>query len=270
MTDPTELDLPAYLARVEYNGDLAPTAAVLDALHLAHATHIPFENLDVLLGRPIRLDLGNVQAKLVHDFRGGYCFEQNLLFAAVLRHLGFAVAPLAARVRYRATRLLPRTHMLLKVRAGGADWIADVGFGAGGPLKPVPFVAGREAVQFAWTYRVVEEAGGLWVLQIGRHDDVWDDLYSFTLEPQEVVDYELANYFISTHPDSPFTSVVTAQRSTPEARFVLRNRVLTTDRGTELATRVLADDAELVRVLAATFGLHIPTGRELRYHDPQA
>ena len=130
--------------------------------------------------------------------------------------------------------------------------------------------ADRESQQFAWTYRVVEEAAGLWVLQTGRRDDMWDDLYAFTLEPQELVDYELANYFVSTHPDSPFTAVVTAQRSTPEARYILRNRVLTTDRGTELATRVLADDAELVRVLAATFGLHVPTGRELRYHDPQA
>jgi N-hydroxyarylamine O-acetyltransferase len=267
MTDPARLDLPAYMARVEYAGPLAPTAEVLAALHLAHATHIPFENLDVLLGSPIRLDLGNLQAKLVHDLRGGYCYEQNLLFAAVLRELGFGVTPLAARVRYRATRLLPRTHMLLKVRADDTEWIADVGFGGGGPLKPVPLAPNRESHQFAWTYRLIDE-GGLWVLQLGRNDDVWDDLYSFTLEPQELVDYELANYFVSTHPDSPFTSMVTAQRASPEARIILRNRVLTTDRGNELATRVLADDAELVRVLADTFGLHVPAGRPLQYRDP--
>jgi N-hydroxyarylamine O-acetyltransferase len=266
MTDPARLDLPAYLARVRYAGELAPTPAVLDALHLAHATHIPFENLDVLLGRPPRLDLANLQAKLVYDLRGGYCFEQNLLFAAVLRELGFGVTMLAARVRYRATRLLPRTHMLLLVRAGGADFVADVGFGGAGPLRPVPFAPAGESQQFAWAYRVVPE-GAAWVLQLGRGGD-WEDLYAFTPEPQEVVDFELKNYFVSTHPDSPFTHTVTAQTSSPAERVILRNRVLTTDRGAELATRVLADDAELLKVLADRFGLHVPTGHVLRYRDP--
>src|SRR5438093_5316594 len=103
------------MRRIEYAGSLAPSRQTLDALHLAHATHIPFENLDVLLGRPIRLDLDGLQAKLVRGRRGGYCFEQNLLFAAVLERLGFRVTRLAARVRYGTTRLLPRTHMLMKV-----------------------------------------------------------------------------------------------------------------------------------------------------------
>ena len=79
------LDLPAYLRRVDYAGDLSPSRATLDALHLAHATAIPFENLDILLGVPIRLDLASLQAKLVAGRRGGYCFEQNALFACVLR-----------------------------------------------------------------------------------------------------------------------------------------------------------------------------------------
>src|SRR5438477_12188005 len=108
-------DLDAYLRRFEYGGSLKPTYDVLAALHLAHATHIPFENLDILLGRPIHLDLDTLQAKLVHGCRGGYCFEQNVLFAAVLEQLGFAVHRLAARVRYRAQHVLPRTHMLLEV-----------------------------------------------------------------------------------------------------------------------------------------------------------
>jgi len=95
----TVIDLAAYLRRVEYEGPLEPTAEVLRALHLAHATHIPFENLDILLGEPIRLDLASLQAKLVGANRGGYCFEQNALFAAVLEEVGFAVTRLAARVR---------------------------------------------------------------------------------------------------------------------------------------------------------------------------
>src|SRR5262245_9602863 len=109
------LELPAYLARIDYTGELRPTRAALEALHLAHLRHIPFENLDVLLGRPIRLDLDSLQAKLVGGGRGGYCFEQNTLFAEALERVGFRVKRLAARVRFGAAHILPRTHMLLEV-----------------------------------------------------------------------------------------------------------------------------------------------------------
>src|SRR5262249_12522387 len=125
----TPLNLDAYFARIGYTGERRAAHAVLDAVHLAHATSVPFENLDIFLGRPIRIDLESVQAKLVHARRGGYCFEQNTLFAAVLEQLGFPVTCLAARVRLGASRVLPRTHMVLKVEAEGASWLADVGFG---------------------------------------------------------------------------------------------------------------------------------------------
>src|SRR5690242_2886518 len=94
------LDLDAYLKRIEYTGDLEPTYSVLEALHRAHTTHIPFENLDILLGRPILLDLASLQTKLVLGCRGGYCFEHNLLFAAVLERIGFSLIRLAARVHH--------------------------------------------------------------------------------------------------------------------------------------------------------------------------
>jgi len=150
------LDLDAYLRRGGYSGARDPTAAVLEALHRAHAAAIPFENLDILLGRPIRLDLESLQEKLVRSRRGGYCFEQNLLFASVLEALGFRVTRLAARVRYRTSLILPRTHMTLLVDVEGAGRLADVGFGAEGLLAPVPF-GGAEARQGAWTYRIAEE-----------------------------------------------------------------------------------------------------------------
>src|SRR5258706_15142470 len=108
------LDLDAYLSRIGHRGVHEPTLATLQALHLAHATHIPFENLDILLGRPIRIDLASLQAKLVFGGRGGYCFEQNTLFAAVLQELGFDVTLLAARGGLRATRLLPRARIVRK------------------------------------------------------------------------------------------------------------------------------------------------------------
>jgi N-hydroxyarylamine O-acetyltransferase len=260
--NPSFFDLDAYLNRVGYDGERTPTAAVLSELHLAHATSIPFENLDIQLGRPIRLDLESLQGKLVRGRRGGYCFEQNTLFAAALEQLGFRVTRLAARVRFGATRPLPRTHMLLSVEAAGNPWLADVGFGGEGLLRPLPLAADQPVGQFARTYRLQEEAG-LWVLQ-ALHGATWLDFYAFTLEPQLPVDYELANWFTSTHPDSIFVRTVIAQRQTPEARFVLHQREFTVSRSEETQTRTLADDEEMLRVLADTFGLTFPVNTRFR------
>lgn len=258
------LDLEAYLQRIGYTGDVRPSRAVLDALHLAHATHIPFENLDILLGRPVSLDLRDIQAKLVRGRRGGYCFEHNLLFGAVLREAGFPVTPLAARVRYRASQVLPRTHMLLLVEVDGAPCIADVGFGAEGLLLPVPFGGGQEARQFAWTYRVVDEAG-VFVLQ-SRRDGTWLDLYAFTLEPQHPIDFEMANHFTSTHPGSRFVQTLVVQKLAPDARTNLRNRELVVDRGDTVTSRMLAD-SEIVDALAEIFDLCLPPETRFRLPD---
>jgi N-hydroxyarylamine O-acetyltransferase len=252
----------AYLARIAYRGRLERTLAALQALHLAHATHVPFENLDILLGRPIRLDLDSLQAKLVAGGRGGYCFEQNTLFAAALAELGFDVTLLAARVRLGATRTLPRTHMALQVRIDDTAWLADVGFGAAGLLLPIRFGDAAPVRQFAWTYRLVGEAGQ-WVLQSQR-DGVWQDLYAFTLEPQLAVDFEVANHYVSTHPQSRFVQTLTVQRVMPEARHTLVNRDYSVDDGSEVRRHGLRDDAELLDLLAGTFGLSFPAGTRFR------
>lgn len=250
-----ELDLASYLSRVGLSVPPTPTATGLAELQLAHVTHIPFENLDVILGRPIRLDLASLQAKLVQDHRGGYCFEQNLLFAAVLERLGFKVTRLAARVRYRTTRVLARTHMLLLVETEDGNRISDVGFGGSGPLLPMLLEPQVEQQQFNWVYRLTEN-DGKWVLQYQQSNE-WQDIYIFTLERQEMADYEMANYYISTHPDSPFTSTLTVQLATPEARFALRNREFTVDRGTNHDTQIISE-SELPDLLRTVFGLNIP------------
>lgn len=263
------LDLQAYLRRIDYRGPLEPGSDALAALHLAHATHIPFENLDILLGRPIRLELAQVQDKLVAGRRGGYCYEQNLLFAHVLQALGFSVERLAARVRYGRERPRPRTHMFLMVAVDGERWITDVGFGAEGLLLPVPFRPGAPSRHFAWTYRVMEEQAGRYVLQ-SRRGGGWLDLYAFTLEPQLAVDYEMANYYTSTHPDSAFTRILTVQLPTPRARHILRNRELIIDDGGRLSRRLIDSDEALLEVLAETFGLHFDPGTRFAYRatDP--
>ena len=258
--------LDSYLERIGYGGELRPSYAALEALHLAHATHIPFENLDVLVGRPIRLDLESLEAKLVTARRGGYCFEQNSLFASALEQIGFSVTRLAGRAKYRVSHVLPRTHMMLLVHVDGGTWVADVGFGSEGLLQPVPFRAGEESRQFAWRYRVMPTANpagpqdpSYWTMQACR-EEKWVDLYEFTLEPQHQIDYDMANHYTSTHPESRFKKMLTVQSMTTDVRHALRNRDFVIDRGAEVSSRTLADESEIVRVLQETFNLDVPPG----------
>jgi N-hydroxyarylamine O-acetyltransferase len=257
-------DLEAYLERVGYEGPREPTLEALRGLHLAHVTTIPFENLDIQLGRPIRLDLESLQAKLVRARRGGYCFEQNHLFMAALHALGFDVTPLAARVRFGTTEPTPRTHMLLRVDVDGAPWIADVGFGGDSLLEPIPLTADEEAVQFGWTYRLIREVAGVWMLQ-SLQREVWLDLYAFLDEPTPFVDYVLGNHFTSTHPESHFVRTLTVQMCATDVRVVLRNLTLwaTTPDGATVST-VVPDQDALLAVLSERFGLAFPAGTRFR------
>jgi len=254
-------DLDAYLDRLGRPVIGPANAATLAALHTAHVASIPFENLDVLWKRPIALDASALQAKLVRAGRGGYCFEQNRLFALALEALGFDVVPLAARVRYRTTRLLPRTHQLLLVTIAGDRYAADVGFGGHTLLEPIPLAANEPVTQHAWHYRLAREHD-TYVLQLDNGDG-YLDLYAFTLEPAADADLEMANWYVSTHPDSRFVTTFTVQRATPSARHVLQNLDYTVDRGDgDVRTTRLAAEA-LPGLLRDTFGLRLPAGTSL-------
>lgn len=257
--DAKPIDLEAYFERIEYQGDRQPTVRTLMDLHLTHATHIPFENLDVMLHRSIPIDLESIQAQLVGKRRGGYCFQQNLLLAAALEQLGFSVTLLQARVRLGAHRVLPRTHVVLAVDVAGERWLADAGFGSWGLLEPVPLAAG-EYRQFGWSYRMARESD-LWLLQ-APVGGIWQDLYIFSLEPQFPVDFVPANHYISTHPESRFVQTLTVQRVAPEIRRVLKNTeiVVTTQSGE--TRRTINNNAELLDVLAREFRLEFPAGTE--------
>ena len=255
----TQLDLVAYLSRIGFVGEARPDFATLRALHEAHVTHIPFENLDIPLGRGIRIDLESVQAKLVRNGRGGYCFEQNALLAAALEAIGFPVTRLSARVLLRLPDIPPRTHMLLKVEADGASWICDVGFGSFGLLEPIPFVEGIETRQGGWTYRLRREGSEIWVLQC-LECPASVDQYAFDLTPHLPVDYEPANFFTSVHPDSRFVLSVTAQRVGRDVRYALRNRELITSWADGSHAENIETNEQLLEVLAERFGIHLPAG----------
>jgi N-hydroxyarylamine O-acetyltransferase len=153
-------DLAAYFSRIGYRGPRTPTVEVLHALTAAHAQTIPFENLDVLLGRGIDLAPEAVFDKLVRRRRGGYCFEHNGLFFDVLTALGFAVRPLSARGRILPPQgqIPPRTHMLLEVHIGGERWLTDVGVGALSLTSAIRFAIDEEQHTPHEPRRIVREA----------------------------------------------------------------------------------------------------------------
>ena len=248
------LDVDAYLERIGYTGDLSPSAQLLHGLHDAHASSIPFENLDIMLGRTPGLDMQTLQGKLLRRSRGGYCYEHNLLFGALLERVGFRVTRLAARVG-APDRLPPKTHMLLTVEADGRTWLADVGFGAG-LRQPMPLQPDVEVSQSGWTYRLQRDGDRLWRL-MSREGDSWSDLYHFTLEAQHHVDYVMANHFTATYPSSPFVQRVVAIRTEPDVRHALRGNELVTSRpdGSEETRTVAAD--ELVHVLGSVFAIRL-------------
>jgi N-hydroxyarylamine O-acetyltransferase len=269
------IDIDSYLRRIGLPASAVPNVNVaissdaaldtLTALHEAHGAAIPFENLDILLGRPIRLDLASLQRKLVGERRGGYCFEHNTLFQAALESLGFRVTPLSARVRVGTTGVRARTHMLLRVELPEGPFLADVGFGGGGLVHPLPLEIGAEVRTGPFGHRLAGE-DGLWVLQ-GDSGSGWIDQYAFTLEPQYPIDFEVANHYTSTHPQSAFVLNLTAQRSWPDRRAVLRNRELVVTTRTGDTTTPIRDPDHLLAVLADVFGLVFPAGT--RFSRPE-
>lgn len=254
------LDLDAYLARIGYAGELAPTEKALYAMHRAHVAAIPFENLDIPLGRGVSTDLGDVQAKLVGRGRGGYCYEHGLLFAAVLDRLGYSVTRLLARVGGDPARPRPRSHMTLRVRAGGREWLADVGFGSG-LLDPLPWGDTGPHGQGCWTYRLVPRGERGWQMT-QRRGAGWQPLYSFTEEPQHLSDIEVANYFTSTHPSSPFAGQLVVMRKDDDRQLRLRGRQLSSVRCDGSESERELTDAEVARALREEFALPL-TGGEI-------
>jgi len=256
------IDLEAYFARIGYAGPRARDFATLTALHELHVRAIPFENLDLHLGRGIRIDLPSVEAKLVRSRRGGYCFEHNTLFAGALRALGFTVTPLVARVRWQLPpdQQTALTHMLLRVESpDSGPCLADVGFGSMSLVRPIRFELDREQPGGLEPRRVV--ARGSHFAQQARLADAWADVYVFSADEAPAIDFEVGNWFTSTHPQSRFRLNLIASRAGEDCRHTLLNRELTTrHRDGRVEKRVLNTADELLSVLASPFDLHFPEG----------
>jgi len=258
----SDFDLDAYFARIGYRGPQTASLDVLHALTAAHTQSIPFENLDVLLGCPIELDVRSLFRKLVTERRGGYCFEQNGLFLHVLGELGFDVKPLSARVRLQRPRdfLPPRTHVFLRVEIAGETWLTDVGVGGASLTSAIRFHAEGEQATPHEARRLVHEDGvSFHQIRYGRE---WNDVYEYTTEEMPLIDRTVANWFTSAHPQSHFRNRLITARALPDGRrLALLNRELNTrERNGVATTRVIASADELLTILSESFGLHFPPG----------
>jgi N-hydroxyarylamine O-acetyltransferase len=252
-------DLSAYLARIGYDGPRTPTLETLRAIHFLHPQAIPFENLNPLLGIPVRLDLQSLQHKLVRSKRGGYCFEHNMLFRQALLALGFQLSGLGGRVvwnRPDSTTTPPRSHMVLRVEIDGVTWLADVGFGMSptGPLRLVPDIEQQTPHE---PLRLLQRDGH-YTLQC-KLQDTWRSFYLFDLQEQADIDYEVANHYVSTWPTSHFVTSLIAARATADRRYGLRNNRLSIHRlnGAD-EQRILSSAAEISGVLRDLFGIAVP------------
>ncbi len=215
------LDLDAYLERIGYRGTPRADIETLVALHEAHAGAIPFENLIIQMGGIPSLEIDDLQTKLVTAGAGGYCFEQNTFFQAVLQELGFEVTAREARVMLTISARRPRTHMALEVVAEGERYHADVGFGANGPLLPIP-LDNNEHQQHDRQFRF-ERRGSVNVLQ-GHSGRRWLDLVGIEDGEPQPVDFEVANWFTATHPRSVFQTNLMADLQNAHERHRLQNR----------------------------------------------
>jgi len=252
-------DQSAWLRRIGHEGSRAPTLETLRAVVAAHSATISYESIDVLLDRPPKLDLGSLQQKMITGGRGGYCFEQNMLFRAGLRSLGFTITSLQARVVRGLTIDAPRPalHMVLRVDLPEGAFLADVGFGNLAPTAPLALSPNIEQETPHETMRFIQMGDEL-TLQ-SKLADRWEHIYRVVALPRVDAEYEIANWFTASHPDSPYRSNLIAARPGPDkTRITLFNARLNLRSGTGEVERItLGDVSDYRTVLADMFGLRL-------------
>ena len=251
------MDIEHYFSRIGWQAGRQPTLEHLHALTRAHTQSIPFENLDVLAGVPVSLELDDVYRKLVLRRRGGYCFEHNGLFMWVLQQLGYRVSTMGARVRLRTPNradIPGRTHLFLRVQLDGQDWLTDVGFGGFSLTSALLWQDGLEQQTPHDRRRLVQE-DGRWFHQVWQ-EDYWLDVYEFDGLPMPAADQKVANWYTSTHPDSTFMGqrIVSRAGADGSRLALLGNELRIRTAAGGLETRALAEE-EIMQTLRDVFCL---------------
>lgn len=251
-------DIRSYLDRLGVDTLPAANFSTLQQLHYLHPQVFPFESLSPLLGIDVDLETAAIFQKMVVGGRGGYCFEQNLLFGAILCTLGFEVKSLAGRVLWnvRESKILPRDHMVLMVRVEGKNYLVDVGFGGNTLTAPLSMDT-KEPQPTSHEWFRVSRLGNQYVLAI-QLKGFWQDMYQFGLEEYLLADYQVISWYLGNHSDSVFTQDLMAARTLPEGRYTLKNNQFSIhhkDGSTE--KRNLDSSGELISLMKSEFKINL-------------
>jgi N-hydroxyarylamine O-acetyltransferase len=250
------LNIKAYLERINYHGSLAPTAETLRELQVAHLLAVPFENLSIHAKEPVVLEDEALFTKIVERRRGGFCYEANGLFAALLRELGFDVVMLSAGVAKEEGSFGPDfDHMALMISLD-QRWLVDVGFGDSF-LEPLLLDERGEQVEGERAYRILDDGAHLILMQRDG-DDGWKAQYRFTLQPHQYADYAEMCRYHQTSPQSHFTKARICSRATREGRITLSEmRFITTSQNGGRKERILTGQEEYADTLQEHFGIEM-------------
>ncbi len=258
-----DFPLAQYLTRIGLSHPPSPNEDGLQQIHSAQAFSIPFENLDIHLGRPISLDPKVLAAKILERKRGGYCFELNGIFRLALAALGFSVRPHLARVLYGRNDPGPRTHQVLIVTISEKKWLADAGFGGPGIRSPLPLVTGQIHEQYGERYRLQSHPELGTVLQ-KESQNLFFDLYCFDENELTLdIDIEMANHFTSTWANSIFRLHRMCSLPHPWGRVTLSDMELTIHRDGQSLSKALPAGSSYISALAEHFGIDM----DARYED---
>ncbi|MNF82834.1 N-hydroxyarylamine O-acetyltransferase [compost metagenome] len=264
MSEPRLTDRALYLQRLGFDAPPAPTLETLRQLQLRHTGVFPFENLTTLSGEPVLIDLPSIEQKVLHDGRGGYCYELNNLFLALLQELGFDARAISGRVVMGQPEgaWTARTHRLSLVIIDDVRYITDVGFGGMVPTAPLLLDTRAEQPTPHESYRIDLHVDGF-TLRANVAGE-WRAMYIFDLQRQEDIDFAVGNWYVSTHPESSFVKQLMVARTGEGWRRTLNNGSFAIHRiGHDSERREVTDVQELIGLLGSEFGIRVPEQAQL-------
>ena len=264
MSEPRLTDRALYLQRLGFDAPPAPTLETLRQLQLRHTGVFPFENLTTLSGEPVLIDLPSIEQKVLHDGRGGYCYELNNLFLALLQSLGFDARAISGRVVMGQPEgaWTARTHRLSLVIIDEVRYITDVGFGGMVPTAPLLLDSRAEQLTPHEPYRIDLHVDGF-TLRANVAGE-WRAMYIFDLQRQEDIDFAVGNWYVSTHPESTFAKQLMVARTGEGWRRTLNNGSFAIHRiGRDSERREVTDVQELIGLLGSEFGIRVPEQAQL-------
>jgi N-hydroxyarylamine O-acetyltransferase len=259
MSEPRLTNLKLYLQRLGFEAPPEPTLDTLRLLQLRHTGVFPFENLATISGEPVLIDLPSIEEKILVGGRGGYCYELNNLFFALLLELGFDARAISGRVVMNQPEgsWTARTHRLSLVTIDDVRYISDVGFGGMVPTAPLLLDTEAEQATPHEPYRIEKQPDGYMLLANVAGE--WRSMYLFDLQRQEDIDYTIGNWYVSTHPESPFSQRLMVARTGEGWRKTLNNGSFAVHRmGANSERHEVTQVDELIELLAREFALHLP------------